>query len=244
MAIRQPISGTYDNRGYKVCSWCYQSDHTAIDCQRLDTAVGNGLMRAIKYKKKLNGSTGRLCGYCADEGHVSNNCPKRYNDAKALVLSEKEISDKAFAWLKEIGFGPGAMLSGMAREKGWNSRGKSERIVIIEEFKNDAVASHFFANLLRGSDRNWYNVTAVDSTNETVRNIYLPFHPTFAPKPTSVNVQVIHKANEEDIEKYKKYLPALSSPLLDYNNAEEFFQDGYRFKNGTTKNPEIIKIHN
>ena len=116
--------------------------------------------------------------------------------------------------------------------------------LIIEEFKGKYTANHFFAKLLRGTDRNWYPVTAIDSTNENVRNIYLPFHPVFAPRPTSMNVQVIHKANEEDIEKFREHLPALSSPLLDYNSAEEFFEAGYRFKTGTTSNPDIIKLHN
>ena len=140
MGIRQPLSGAYHRNGITSCSWCYQQGHSAKVCPRLDASAKAGSLNALKYQKKLNGATGRLCGYCADEGHSSGNCPKRYDTFKKLTLSEKEMSEKALAWLKEIGFGPGAMLSGMARESGWNSKkNKAERIVIIEEFKGKQI---------------------------------------------------------------------------------------------------------
>ena len=228
---------------YGGCGWCYSRAHKAQDCPNLKHSVGQNSIAAIKYDKRLNGSTGRLCGYCGDENHTSGICPKRFEDSRRTVVSERQIAEKAFEWLKEIGFGPGAMLSGMGRTSSWNSREKGDRIIVIEEF-NKITGERFVSELLYGKERNWFPVCAVDTTNETIRNIYLPFHPVFSPKPTSMKVQVIHRSSEEDIEKIKNLLPSLSSPLNDYTDSDDFFSSGYRFENGKSKNPKIIKIHN
>lgn len=229
------------------CSWCYQLGHDANNCPGLKRYVSAGDVRALKFQKRLDGTSGRLCGYCGHENHSSVNCTKRFNDFKAGLIKQKDKADNAFSWLKEIGFGPGAMLSGMSRESSYRSRNKDERIVVIEEF-SAGVASQFFKELFYGTQRNWYRVSAVDSTNERVRNIYLPFHPIYAPRPTSMKVSVVHRANDEDIESMKKFVPALNNPVMDYDTAEQFFSAGYKFKSGNTKYVEIddsiIKINN
>jgi len=223
---------------YGACSWCYSRGHDAHGCTSLQSSVETGNAAAISLQKKINGITARLCGYCADEKHSSTVCPKRFADYKNALLNQKSDADKAFDWLKEIGFGPGAMLSGMARESGWNSKNKEDKIVVIEEFRGHTL-NRFMNELLHGSNRNWYPVTAVDTTNETVRNIYLPFHFIYAPRPTSKGVQVVHRANDQDIEGMKRVVDCYSSPVLHFSTAEDFFNAGYKFKAGKSKDPQI-----
>jgi hypothetical protein len=226
---------------YGGCGWCYMQGHDASSCPRLEQSVQNGNMKAIKFHKSVT-TGGRVCGYCAEEKHSSTNCPKRFSDAKYEVAKEQQVASNAFAWLHEIGFGPGAMLSAMAAECGWSAEGKDQKMVVIEEF-NSRVATTFFQELFYGQQRNWYHVKAVDTANENVRRIYLPFHPVYAPRPTSLKVEVLHKANPEDIDSMKKFIRALSSPLFDYDTAEEFFDSGLRFSAGETKTPKIKRIH-
>lgn len=224
------------------CGYCWQHGHDAKSCPRLKTQLESGSVRAKKFSNNLNGG-GRVCGYCADKGHSSTNCSKRFDDYVPTLAKQKAIANQAFSWLHEIGFGPGAMLSAMATESGWRAANKDQRMVIIEEF-NERVANNFFQELLYGQQRNWYHVKAVDTANEDVRRIYLPFHPHFAPRPTSMKVEVLHKANPEDIDSMKKFIPALTSPALDYNTAEEFFAAGYRFNAGNSQSVSIKRIHN
>ena len=226
---------------YGGCGWCHMGGHDASGCQHLVQGVKNGNMKALKFQKSLT-TGGRVCGYCADEKHSSTNCPKRFDDFKRNVRAANQVASKAFEWLHEIGFGPGAMLSAMAAEYGWRADGKDQKMVIIEEF-NQRVANNFFQELFYGQHRNWYHVKAVDTANDDVRRIYLPFHPVYAPRPTSMKVEVLHRANPEDIDSMKKFVPSLTSPVLDYQTAEQFFDSGYRFAAGSTSSPEIKKIH-
>lgn len=223
--------------GSGQCGYCYSHGHGADNCSLLKQRVEAGNIYAKKFLNSINGG-GRVCGYCAEKGHSTATCSSRFNDFKTGLLNQKTKADSAFVWLHEIGFGPGAMLSGMSRESSWRSKDKAERIVIINDFKQH-IANDFFTELLFGDQRNWYRVNAVDTTNEDVRSIYLPFHPVYAPRPTSVKVQVIHKSNEEDIEKLKSFLQCYTNPVMRYNTAEEFFSAGYKFKTGNTKLPEI-----
>lgn len=219
------------------CGYCYSHGHDAMGCKLLSDRIAAGNVYAKKFYNSINGG-GRVCGYCAEKGHSTAICSTRFYDFKSALSNQKVKADPAIAWLREIGFGPGAMLSGMARESSWRSRDKGEKIVIINDF-NQHVANDFFNELLNGDQRNWYRVNAVDTTNEDVRNIYLPFHPVYAPRPTSMNVQVVHKSNDEDIEKLKSFLSCYTNPVMRYNTAVDFFSAGYKFKTGNSKTPEI-----
>lgn len=216
------------------CGYCYQQGHNARDCDLLKTRVVAGNVNAKKFQNSINGG-GRVCGFCADKEHSSTNCPSRFYQFKHSVMVQKNLADPAFAWLHEIGFGPGAMLNGMSRESRYYSRSKDERIVVIK----DVVGTNFFHELLYGNQRNWYQVYAIDTANEDVRSIYLPFHPVYAPRPTSMKVQVIQKASEIDIEKMKRHLTCYNNPVMLHETAEDFFAQGYRFKSGNTKLPDI-----
>lgn len=232
MAIKNP-----KNR-YGGCSYCYQQKHDAHTCPRLALHEQQGDTTAIKFRKKLNGTIGRLCSYCGDEAHNSTRCGKRFDDHKTTLLQEKITAEPAFAWLQEIGFGVGCMISGMAKEYSYYSRGKEERVVIIGEFR-PYVLKQFVNELLYGSARNWYSVDATDTANETIKRIYLPFHPVYAPRPTSMKVEIIHKANPEDTLALKNSLECYKSPLMNYSTAEDFFNAGYKFKSGMSSRPEI-----
>lgn len=218
------------------CSYCYQNDgHDATNCPLMQTRANQGNVRAKKLMNSFNGG-GRLCGFCAEKDHSSTNCPSRFYQFRHSVMIQKNLADSAFAWLHEIGFGPGAMLNGMSRESRYYSNNtKDERIVVI----NDVVGTNFFHELLYGKQRNWYQVYAIDTANEDVRSIYLPFHPVYAPRPTSMKVQVIQKASEVEIEKMKRHLTCYTNPVMLHETAEDFFAQGYRFKSGNGKLPDI-----
>lgn len=219
------------------CGWCYDTQHKASDCEKLKQKANEGNVVAIKYVNSLNGG-GRLCAYCAGSGHTSTKCSKKFDTLKRLAEKEKIIAEPAFEWLKEIGFGPGAMLTGMSKEGYYSKRGKDERIVIISDFtKNTAI--EFFKELLFGVNRNWYRVDGIDTCNEIIRNIYLPFHPLYSPRPTSTKVSILHKAKEEDVDKLKEFLLCYSSPVFNYDNAEDFFAAGYKFTSSNTKVPQV-----
>ena len=219
------------------CGYCYQQGHDASACNLLKLRVEAGNVHAKKFHNSISGG-GRVCGFCAEGNHSSTNCPSRFYEYKHSLSQMKSVADKAFAWLHEVGFGPGAMLSAMAAEYGWRADGKDQKMVIIEEF-NDRVAAQFFQELLWGQQRNWYHVKAVDTANDNVRRIYLPFHPVYAPRPTSMKVQVVHKANEIDIEKMKMHLTCYHSPVMLHETAESFFAEGYKFEAGNNKDPKI-----
>lgn len=227
---------------YGSCSWCYTNGHDASGCSMLQSSVKAGSLKAIKFHKAIT-TGGRVCGYCAGDKHSSTNCPKRFNEVKHEAQKTNAIASQAFQWLHEIGFGPGTMLSAMAAEYRWNGKDKDQKMVIIEEF-TPTVATQFFQELLFGHERNWYNVKAVDTANDNVRRIYLPFHPVYAPRPTSMKVEILHRANPEDIDSMKWFVPSLSSPVLDYEDAQAFFDSGYRFAAGSSRTPEIKRIHN
>ena len=216
------------------CKWCgkYRSAHSTETCQYFQAALANGSLSAIKLQAKIQSGGRRVCGYCAHTEHASTKCPKRFNDERAKILRTRGAIEDAFKWLHEIGFGPGAMLSGMAAEYRWNSRGKNEKLVVIEEFKNWTM-NQFMNELINGKERNWYQVNAVDTANERVQRIYLPYHITYAPKPTSKNVSIVHKANPEDIEKMKNHFDCYTSPVVLYDTAENFFAAGFKFKAGS-----------
>lgn len=218
------------------CSYCYQNDgHDATNCPLMQTRANQGNVRAKKLMNSFNGG-GRLCGFCAEKDHSSTNCPSRFYQFRHSVMIQKNLADSAFAWLHEIGFGPGAMLNGMSRESRYYSNNtKDERIVVI----NDVVGTNFFHELLYGKQRNWYQVYAIDTANEDVRSIYLPFHPVYAPRPTSMKVQVIQKASEVEIEKMKRHLTCYTNPVMLHETAKDFFAQGYRFKSGNGKLPDI-----
>lgn len=221
----------------KRCSWCYSHLHTAKECTMLKAKAEEGNVRAIKFLNDINGGN-RLCGYCAGENHTSTKCEKRFNDFKRRLTKSRDITDEAFKWLHQIGFGPGAMISGLAK-KGWYSKNnKKENIVVIEEF-NEYVASSFFKELTTGSKKNWFPVKAVDTSNEVVRNVYLPFHPEYSPRPSSLNVEILHRASPNDIENIKTFLECYQNPIMNFDSAEEFFEAGYKFKSGTSAAPEI-----
>lgn len=217
------------------CSYCYQNDgHDATNCPLMQTRANQGNVYAKKLMNSYNGG-GRVCGFCADKEHSSTNCPSRFYQFRHSVMVQKNLADSAFAWLHEIGFGPGAMLNGMSRESRYYSSTKDERIVVI----NDVVGTNFFHELLYGKQRNWYQVYAIDTANEDVRSIYLPFHPVYAPRPTSMKVQVIQKASEVEIEKMKRHLTCYTNPVMLHETAEDFYAQGYRFKSGNGKLPDI-----
>lgn len=227
---------------WDTCTWCHLGGHDASQCTRLTDSVKKGQIRAIKFHKKIT-TGGRVCGYCAEDNHSSPKCPKRFDDAKLMYASQKQVADAAFAWLHEIGFGPGAMLSAMATESSWRARGKDQKMVIIEDFTNRTVTS-FLNELMYGTTRNWYQVTAVDTACEKIRRIYLPFHPVYSPRPTSMKVEIVHKATPEEIDKLKQHVECYASPLLEYSSAEEFFDAGFRFEAGQSKMVKVKRIHN
>lgn len=225
---------------YGRCTFCKARGHGADKCAILVREVASGRVTAIKFQNKLNGGR-RLCGYCAGSGHSSTKCEKRFTDYRQKLDIHHKDCEKAFVWLHEIGFGPGAMLSGMARERRWSSRhgNKGEKAVIIENFSNRTL-TEFLQELLYGSARNWYAVDAMDTSMEKVKNIYLPFHPVYSPRPTSMKVEVIHRANPEDIESLKQQISCYSNPVRMFATAKDFFDAGYKFKSGNLKTPEII----
>ena len=215
------------------CKWCgnWQRGHTVDSCTYFESALKRNVLRAVKLKAKMESGGKRVCAYCASVDHASTKCPNKFYDTKAHLLKVKNQADAAFVWLHEIGFGPGAMLSGMATERGWSSGGKGEKIVVIENF-TQRTFSNFMQELLNGDVRNWYFVDAVDTTNEKVKRIYLPYHEFYSPKPTSKKVSVIHRANEEDIESMKNMMDCYTNPIILYATAEEYFARGYKFKAG------------
>lgn len=221
------------------CSYCFKSDngHNASNCPLLSLRASGGNVYAKKLQNRYSGG-GRVCSFCAEKDHNSTNCPSRFYQFKASLVNQKQVADPAFQWLHEIGFGPGAMLNGMSRESAYWSKNKEERIVVINDF-NSRVATMFFNELLWGDKRNWYTVCAVDTSNEDVRSVYLPFHPTYAPRPTSMKVQIVHKANPDDIEKLKSHLTCYNNPVMLVDTAEQFFAEGFKFVSGNNKNPEI-----
>ena len=218
------------------CTWCgrWQTGHTIDSCSYFKAALTAGRMRAVKMKAKMDSGGKRVCGYCAGTEHASTKCSKKFNDHRAKLSSEISDLDKAFEWLHEIGFGPGAMLNGMANEYRWNSRGKEEKMVVIGDFK-PYTFTRFINELVNGSQRNWYAVDAVDTANERVQKIYLPHHSFYAPKPISKNVSVISKADPAEIDKMKNRMACYSSPIMKFSSAEEFFKAGYKFKAGSSE---------
>lgn len=217
------------------CKWCgkWQKGHLVQSCNYFQSALAKGSLRAVKLKTRMETGSGRVCAACADPNHSSTVCPKKFDTIKANLARQKEDYDKAFEWLHEIGFGPGAMLNGMASEYGWRSKGKSERLVVIEEF-GPRAAQWFMSELAYGKQRNWYMVNAVDTENEKVRKIYLPFHSVYAPKPTSKNVSIVHRANPEDIEKMKSHFDCYKNEILNYDSADAYFSTGKKLKAGTS----------
>lgn len=216
------------------CKWCgrYQTAHTIDACSYFQAALNKGSIQALKVKAKMDSGGKRVCGYCADTKHASTKCPVKFNNRKAKLSSEVEAVDKAFEWLHEIGFGPGAMLNGMANEYRWRARTKEEKMVVIGDFR-PWTFQRFITELVDGTNRNWYFVDAVDTTNEKVQKIYLPYHSFYAPKPTSKNVSVISRADPAEIDKMKNKMACYSSPVMKFNSAEEFFKAGYKFKAGS-----------
>jgi hypothetical protein len=221
----------------KRCSWCYSTSHSAKECDVLKNRAEEGNVRAKKFINDINGGK-RVCGYCAGEDHSSSKCKTRFNDFKSSLVKSQSDIEKVFIWLHQIGFGPGAMISGIAK-KGWYSKNnKKENIVVIEDF-NRRVADLFFRELTTGIKKNWFPVKAIDTSNEDVRNIYLPFHPVYSPRPTSLKVEIIHKANPDDIENIKSFLECYTNPVMNFDSAEEFFDTGYKFKTGNTLAVEV-----
>lgn len=212
------------------CPYCKNFHELAV-CTSYQYGLKNKSLSAIKLKNKIESGGGRVCATCASVEHTSNKCPKKFDDKKKALTNQKAKADNAFAWLHEIGFGPGCMLSGMSNERSYGTRGKEERIVVVEEFGGYS-AKNFFEELLYGDQRNWFPVNAIDTSAEKIRKIYLPYHPFYSPKPTSKKVQVVHKANKEDIENLKKFISAYSNPIMNYDSAEKFFAAGFKFKSG------------
>lgn len=225
---------------YGRCTFCKARGCSANKCLVLKKQVLAGRVTAIKFQNKMNGG-GRLCGYCAGGGHSSAKCEKRFEVYKQNLSIHHTDCEKAFAWLHEIGFGPGAMLSGMARERrySYGDKSKGEKAVIIEDFHGKTLTV-FLQELLYGSARNWFAVDAVETTLEKVKTIYLPFHPVYSPRPTSMKVEVIHRANPEDIEALKQRINCYVSPIMKFATAKDFFDAGYKFKSGASHVPEII----
>lgn len=218
-----------------ACKWCgrYQKAHEVQSCPHFQSALARGVIRAVKIQAKIQSGGKRVCGYCANAEHASTKCPKRFNDEKHKLTTIFTKAEEAFKWLHEIGFGPGAMLSGMANERYYNSRNKEEKIVVIEDF-TQSVAHRFMQELINGTQRNWYQVNAVDISQERIRKIYLPFHAVYAPKPTSLKVSVIQKASPDEIDKMKLHFDCYLSPIMNFNTAEEFFAAGFKFKAGSS----------
>lgn len=224
---------------YGRCTYCRATGCAADRCTVLAKDVAAGVIGAVKYQNKMMGG-GRLCGYCAGSGHSSAKCERRFDTYRKNLDKHHVDCEKAFAWLHEIGFGPGAMLSGMARERRYSYKAsKGEKAVIIEDFGSRTL-TEFLNELLYGSAKNWFPVDAVETTMEKVRNVYLPFHPTYSPRPTSMKVEVLHRANPEDIEGLKQKITCYVSPIRKFATAKDFFDAGYKFKTGNSNIPEVI----
>lgn len=222
---------------YGYCNYCYKK-HSEEFCNTLELDVSNKKIKAVLFKNKIIGGP-RLCTYCATPGHTVSRCEQRFIKYRALLERVKSDADAAFAWLHQIGFGPGAMLSGMASGGGYTTRDKGNRLVCIEPF-NSYTFNKFMNELLYGKNKNWFYVNAVEVGFDKIRKIYLPFNPMYSPKPTSVKVEVIHKANESDIEDLKAHLLCYTSPVIFYEKASDFFNYGYKFNSAPTKYPKIV----
>lgn len=218
------------------CKWCgrWQTQHSINTCSYFQASLLRGDMRAIKLKAKIDSGGKRVCGYCAGLDHTSITCEKKFNDKKQVIVKSRAVMDPVFAWLHEIGFGTGAMISGMASDRFYRAGDKGEKIVVIEDFRQQTLIN-FINELAHGKNKNWFMVNAVDTTNEKIRRIYLPYHELYSPKPTSKNVSIVHRANEEDIEKMKMMLETYTSPVIHYNTAKEFFAAGHKFKAGSNE---------
>ena len=206
------------------CQYCWYR-HETKDCPRLKNDVILGNIRALKVQHKFSGAKGRLCAFCASNSHAQKTCPKKFDDAKKNLLWQKNAAEPAFEWIKEIGFGPGCLLTGMARERSYRAMDKAEQLVVIEDF-TPIVARWFFNELMYGKNRNWYQVNAISGTAERIKQIYLPYHETYSPKPTAKKVQIITRSTDAEIEALKKYFPCFSSKILNYPDAASFYAAG------------------
>ena len=210
------------------CKWCSEN-HETNTCEKFKRALESpGNLYALKFKAKMENGGHRICRHCASNKHWGPSCPVKFNTLKSQLVQQKVIADKAFEWLHEIGFGPGCMITGMARERTYRAKEKGDKAILIEEFTGYSTQNVFFQKLLYGKVRNWYNVTASDTAMEKVKQVYLPYHPVYAPTPTSKRVEVIVRASFDDIENLKRYIPCYTDNMMKFDTAEEFFKAGLK----------------
>ena len=178
------------------------------------------------------------CKNCFMQGHKRKECPKSFHDFKSALENERYKVDKAFEWLHEIGFGPGCMITGMAREKKlcelqWSFKRlktghKYCTTTFIRNFEEvpfgeRSVLTEFFEKLVYDTTKNWYEIEGVSSELIDIGSIYLPYHPVYAPTPTSKRVEILVKAAPEDIDKLKHFIMVYNHPVMKYNDAESYY---------------------
>jgi len=217
----------YTTRNNTRCAYCGTTPpHTPLECKRLLECASAGDIYAKKVLNKAKGLK-KICGGCGDAGHFSTQCPVKFAAKRKYILEKRANLDAAFIWLHEIGFGPGCMLNGMAKDWRWASTPKGEKMVVIEDFSS-GVFNKFLDEMIGTGPKNWYMVKAVDTTNETVSRIYLPYHKYYAPTPTSKKVEVVHKAKPEELEKLKGFVDAYTDPILSHGTLESYLKAGHR----------------
>lgn len=221
------------------CGYCFSNTHLTATCSTMARHAEEGRKTAVAYKKRLEGITTRLCGYCSSEEHSSTKCSKRFHDSRDRTLALTSQVNDLFSWLFEIGFGPGAALTTKKNSK------KKEMVIVISDFRDNALhyfISAAFAKKEKTNKSSYLPISAVSLENERVRDAILPFNADYSFSKYATNVEVLQRASEEEIANLKSQaLKVLNchEALLNYNDAESFFNAGYRFAAGTSNHARI-----
>ena len=151
-----------------------------------------------------------------------------------MLLAYKARCMDFLSWIEQIGFGPGCLISSTSATQKWRKSHKDvveKRVIAIKDFDTQWQRQSFLDSIIGSKTKNWVDVPAIDFTGETVKEIYLPFHPKWSPTPRAKKAEIVERAGEEDIKKFLDSFSFNSSPVITSANAEEFFKK-FKFKGG------------
>ena len=151
-----------------TCRYCYQTGHNRRTCPEIKKIIKeepNGWY-AKRYGK---GSVSKKrCSFCDEQGHTIRTCGE-YKEAVATYTDNNEVFQKKIAKsLKELGLGPGAVLSGITTFLG---EGGKESYWVVTKINFDAISlAEWYHRGSTREDRNARNSFALQLKRMDTKN--------------------------------------------------------------------------
>jgi len=144
------------------CGYCYQEGHNRLKCPKMVENANNGDVWA---KDALARSSVKKCSYCRATDHNSASCDQKFKDELEISMGEWAVCLAGIRIIERLKIGPGSLIFGPL-------------MLGYECYAYDR-------------DYDGKPITAYETVNYVVEEIYLSCHGMATEKPQSIRVNTL-----------------------------------------------------